>query len=707
MARHSIRSQLLAVFMALITVSVALTGLGLGWRGYRENIDTAYGRQQELAKRVAVQIRAELQMLETELTSAARISNLARLTPAERERYVDRLLSNRESFREAFFVDAAGKRQAFRSNLRLTAVTEPPDPAAVEAGLPLESRGVRFGKVSYDTDNNEPFMLVGIPVKAPGSPTAEGLLAAEVRLKRIWNLMAGMVLEPGEDVYLLDQADRVIAHRNPSVVLRETRFPPDQEVRRQVGLNGNEAFVATESFEIGQQKFRVVAERDFALASAPAMANLKLTLAAIFVSLTATFFILIPVSRRITKPLTALSGAARAIRDGDLGRKVDAEIDNEIGDLAQSFNQMTERLSHSLRQLEDERTQLRTLISTIPDLIWLKDADGVYLSCNPAFERFFGAKEADIAGKTDYDFVDRELADFFREKDRAAMEAGRPVSNTEWITFADDGQRRLVETLKTPMRSGDGTLFGVLGVARDITEHQRTEAELRAAHKDLQAFTYAASHDMRAPLGRINSFGALLERDYRDSLDGEGIRFLDFIRRDTRRLLALVNDLQVHAEIEQRALVLEAVDIREVVADVLGNFADAIDRTTADIRVQLAATPVHADRRSLARALGSLLENALRYSSSGKRPVIEIGNSVEGSRCRLWIKDNGIGFDMVYHDRIFEVFRRLHTYEEYPGSGLGLALAKRAIERMGGTVWAESRPGEGATFYLELNTRPI
>lgn len=138
------------------------------------------------------------------------------------------------------------------------------------------------------------------------------------------------------------------------------------------------------------------------------------------------------------------------------------------------------------RQLEEERIRLRTLVSTIPDLIWLKDPDGVYLACNPVFERFFGAAESAIVGKTDYDFVDQELADFFREHDRKAMAAGRPSVNQEWVTFADDGHRALLETIKTPMRDDTGKLIGVLGIARDITANHEFQAQLAAQIEELR-----------------------------------------------------------------------------------------------------------------------------------------------------------------------------------------------------------------------------
>ena len=142
----------------------------------------------------------------------------------------------------------------------------------------------------------------------------------------------------------------------------------------------------------------------------------------------------------------------------------------------------------------DEAAQinlLRTLVSTIPDLIWLKDPEGVYLACNPMFERFFGAKEAAIVGKTDYDFVERELADFFREHDRKAMRADAPSVNLEWVTFADDGHRALLETIKSPMRDTEGRLIGVLGIARDITANHENQEQLVAQVAELRRWQEA------------------------------------------------------------------------------------------------------------------------------------------------------------------------------------------------------------------------
>ena len=179
------------------------------------------------------------------------------------------------------------------------------------------------------------------------------------------------------------------------------------------------------------------------------------------------------------------------------------------------------------RQLEAERIRLRTLVNTIPDLIWLKDPEGVYLACNPMFERFFGAKEVAIVGKTDYDFVDRVLADLFREHDLKAMSAGGPSVNQEWVTFADDGHRALLETIKTPMRDGAGKLIGVLGIARDITANHQYQEQLTAQIEEL--------------------------RRWQDATLGREMRILE-LKREVNQLLADINEPARYASAETQQI---------------------------------------------------------------------------------------------------------------------------------------------------------
>lgn len=195
----------------------------------------------------------------------------------------------------------------------------------------------------------------------------------------------------------------------------------------------------------------------------------------------------------ITRPLIKLGQDFKKIKPEKLSSKLKPPLgheEDEFNLLIQSANELIEENHKSIHkcrarneQIRESESRLRTLVETIPDLIWLKDPNGIYLSCNQHFERFFGAKEAEIVGKTDYDFVDKELADFFRSKDREAMNAQATTSNEEEVVFADDGHKAILHTLKTPMYNNDGNLIGILGIARDITEIKQTEIDLQIAEE--------------------------------------------------------------------------------------------------------------------------------------------------------------------------------------------------------------------------------
>jgi light-regulated signal transduction histidine kinase (bacteriophytochrome) len=168
----------------------------------------------------------------------------------------------------------------------------------------------------------------------------------------------------------------------------------------------------------------------------------------------------------------------------------------------------------------------------------------------------------------------------------------------------------------------------------------------------------------------------------------------------------LIDDLLAHARLDQQAPVLRPENLSAAVRAALAERQEDIAEIGAEICLDPVDAWVRAESHGLIQVLRNLLENALKYSAGAKPPIIAIGGAVQGDCYRLWIRDNGIGFDMAYHDRIFEIFRRLHSYEEFPGNGVGLALVKKAMERMGGKVWAESTPGNGATFFLEFALSP-
>lgn len=227
-------------------------------------------------------------------------------------------------------------------------------------------------------------------------------------------------------------------------------------------------------------------------------------------------------------------------------------------------------------------------------------------------------------------------------------------------------------------------------------------AQLEAANKELEAFSYSVSHDLKAPLRGIDGYSQLLEEECRDRLGPEELHFLRNIRRGVAQMHELIEDLLAYSRIERKPLESTGIDLRALTDALADELRPALDSAGVTLHLTLPPLRVSADRDGLTIVLRNLLDNAVKFCRTAAQPAIEIGARDENGRTVLWVRDNGIGFDMQFHDRIFEIFQRLQRAEDYPGTGIGLALVRKAMQRMGGRVWAQSAPGEGAVFYLEL-----
>jgi hypothetical protein len=269
-------------------------------------------------------------------------------------------------------------------------------------------------------------------------------------------------------------------------------------------------------------------------------------------------------------------------------------------------------------------------------------------------------------------------------------------------------------------RDPDGTPAHLLGTMVDITELKRTEealrklnaeleqrvaertAELEARNRELATFTYSVSHDLKAPLRGLDGYSRLLLEDHAHQLDEEGRAFVNTIRRAAHSMSQLIDDLLAYSKLERRILQPGLVDLRGLVESLLAEREEEVAGGAVTVSVDLPPATVTADAEGLAQAVRNLLDNALKFTRGVPQPTITVGGHETPTAQLLWVRDNGVGFDMRFHERIFEIFQRLHREEDYPGTGIGLAIVKKALERMGGRAWAESAPGQGATFWLEI-----
>jgi PAS domain S-box-containing protein len=375
--------------------------------------------------------------------------------------------------------------------------------------------------------------------------------------------------------------------------------------------------------------------------------------------------------------------------------------------------QLSDAITEELERSEQQRSQLHSLLISIPDLVWMKDSEGVYLSCNPAFERLTGAKTAEIVGKSDLDFFPQEVAAAFRSDDRMAFESSTPIVREEWVTFLDDGHRSLLETVKTAVHDKNGKVLGVLGIARDITRMRALLDELEQARNDAQqssaaksSFLANMSHEIRTPMNAIIGMSELC---LETSLTPKQRNYLVKIKGASDSLLRIINDILDFSKIEAGKLDMESLPF--VLEDVLDGLTNLLAKKAEEQGVELTydvdigvEEMLIGDHLRLGQVLTNLLSNALKFSVGGTVVVqIRTLSRSEGEvELQFSVSDQGIGLTLEQQGQLFQAFTQADasTTRRFGGTGLGLAICKHLVKLMRGRIWVESEYGQGSTFHF-------
>ena len=261
-----------------------------------------------------------------------------------------------------------------------------------------------------------------------------------------------------------------------------------------------------------------------------------------------------------------------------------------------------------------------------------------------------------------------------------------------------DGSQVLVEIGLNPIETDEG-LF-VLASVVDISARKQAEEELRRSNEELERFAYVASHDLQEPLRTVASYVQLLARRYRDRLDKDAGEFIDFAVQGSLRMQRLIEDLLTFSRVGTRGGALVPIDSGTALEAAIASLRASIDEAQAIITHDRLPA-VLADPVQLEHLFTNLVGNAIKFRGA-VAPRVHVGAALDGGRWILSVRDNGIGIDPQYFERIFVIFQRLHGREEYPGTGIGLAICKKIVERHGGRIWVESQPGSGTTFFFTL-----
>ncbi|WP_121741165.1 PAS domain S-box protein [Natronorubrum halophilum] len=384
----------------------------------------------------------------------------------------------------------------------------------------------------------------------------------------------------------------------------------------------------------------------------------------------------------------------------DYGRGIFDE-GGELVDVEGIISDITDR-KEIQRQLEESERRYRTLAENFPNgAVGVYDRDLRYTLTrgNVLGERLPSADR--LEGEQVSNVFPPQTVDDLESLFRATVEAGETGS----VTVEFDGRSWRVWT--APLRDADGDIFAGLSFTQDVTEQverkEKLEAvieELEESNERLEQFAYAASHDLQEPLRMVSSYLQLIESRYAEELDEDAAEFLAFAVDGAERMREMIDGLLEYSRVDTQGDPLEPIELEGVLENALDNLQVKIEERNADIATD-SLPRVRGDESQLAQVFQNLLSNAIEYSGDGP-PRIYVGAERNGWKWTVSVRDDGIGIDPDDEERVFEVFQRLHSREEHPGTGIGLALCQRIVERHGGEIWVDAEPGEGSTFSFTL-----
>jgi len=394
------------------------------------------------------------------------------------------------------------------------------------------------------------------------------------------------------------------------------------------------------------------------------------------------------------------AGSAVAIMDVTELRHAEAALKHARDELEDRVQQRTSELNGTMVSLQREQRRLRDLLDYLAIPICLLTPDHYVAFANRAFRQAF----AEPNGRHCHEFLfgHSQPCPWCRTYD--VLETGKP---NRWDFTSPDG--RQFDVMAFPFTDEEGAAL-ILEVDLDVTERKRAEeqlarqaAELSRSNAELQQFAYVASHDLQEPLRAVASFTKLLSERYQDRLGSDANDFIGFAVDGARRAQHLITDLLEYSRVGTRGTPFAGTDCEEVLRNALADLAIAVEDTSAEVTHDPLPL-VDADETQLGQVFRNLIGNALKFHGA-EAPRVHVSAERVGGEWRFSVRDNGIGIERQYAKTIFDVFQRLHTAAEYPGTGIGLAIAKKIVDRHGGRIWVESEPGKGATFYFTIPVR--
>lgn len=368
---------------------------------------------------------------------------------------------------------------------------------------------------------------------------------------------------------------------------------------------------------------------------------------------------------------------------------------------------------------------IQSVIDNTSPIIYAFDLSHRFVLANMSLAKLFNTTPENMLGKRRHVFMPKEDADWHEGNDCKVIEAAKILKFEEYSNLNDRSITWL--TTKFPLYDAAGKIYAVAGISADISEHKRLEEDLKRinatleqrvlertedlqklnealvkSNRELESFAYVTSHDLQEPLRMVTSFTQLLEQKYGDQLDQNAKEYIGYAVGGAKRMYELINDLLSYSRITRKELAFSEVDLNEALEMVFSNLKLLIREKNCSIQSDELPV-VFADRSQMIQLFQNLVGNGIKFSE--KNPQIKISAKKDGTDLLFSVKDNGIGIEPQYSERIFEIFKRLHPGKKYEGTGIGLAICKRIVEHHGGKIWVESEPRKGSVFYFTIPNR--
>jgi PAS domain S-box-containing protein len=425
------------------------------------------------------------------------------------------------------------------------------------------------------------------------------------------------------------------------------------------------------------------------------------------------------INRSVLRSISRLQKGTEIIGSGNLDAKIDEGSNDELGDLSLAFNTMTSNLKTVLTsksELEKEIAErkraeeaLRTSeerfrigATSVSDLIWDWDIIHGTLDWFGEIDKLFGY----APGKFPKTLEAWEQVIYPEDRDRVMATLEKHLKDRtpyieEYRVIQKDGNIRYWTDRGSAMWDERGNAYRMIGACSDVTDRKLAEEELARSNRELQQFAYVSSHDLQEPLRMISSFVQLLEKRYKGKLDQDADEFIGYIVEGALRMQRMIQDLLTFSRVQTQGAEFARIETGQVFEKAVFNLRVLIEETGAVVTKDELPT-VMGDETQLIQLFQNLIDNAIKFHRVEENPKVHISAQRKGNNWEFSVKDNGIGIDPRYFDRIFIIFQRLHSREAYEGTGIGLAVCIRIVERHGGRIWVESEPGRGSIFHFSL-----